>query len=343
MARQQRPPIEDGLALELHAQSSDTGRRRVPAWLLSALLHAALLVLCALITPSPTGAGRDEPLRSGGIVLVQRTRGAAEYFDEQAEDEAAAAAASQAAAEAVAAAGASLPSAAEAPVDAAALLPSADTLGGLGLAGQLADALPGAGELTTGAGSDRRLGKDAQTYVFGAQGTGSSFVYVFDRSDSMNGFEGRPLAASKAELIRSLQALQPTHQFHIIFYNTEVTAFNPSASPSPGVIFATDQNKALAAQFVRQVPASGGTRHMRPLSLALRLAPDVIFFLTDAGEPELSNAELQSLRKLNSGSVVHAIEFGAGPNPGGDNFLARLARQNDGQHVYVDVSQLPRL
>lgn len=342
MARQQRPPIEDGLALELHAQSSDTGRRRVPAWLLSAVLHGVLLVLCALVTPAPSRGVRDEPPRSGGIVLVRQTRGATEFFDEQAADEAASASARSESVEAATGPAAALPSAAESPVDPAALLPSNDALGGWGLAGELANALPSAGDLTSGAGPDRRLGKDAQTYVFGAKGEGTAFVYVFDRSDSMNGFEGRPLAASKAELIKSLQALQPTHQFQIIFYNTEVSAFNPSASASPGVIFATDQNKSLAAQFVRRVPASGGTRHMRPLSLALRLAPDVIFFLTDAGEPRLSDADLQSLRKLNAGTVIHAIEFGAGPDPGGDNFLARLARQNDGQHVYVDVSRLPR-
>jgi hypothetical protein len=342
MARQQRPPIEDGLALDAYAQSSDSGRRRVPAWLLSALLHASLLVLAALLVPAPSGGVRVEPPRSGGIVLVRQTRGAAEYFDEQAEDEAASAAARSTADQASPDAAASLPSAAELPVDPAGLLPATDALGGLGLSGELADALPSAGALTTGVGPDRRLGKSAQTYVFGAQGEGTAFVYVFDRSDSMNGFEGRPLAASKAELIKSLGALQATHQFHIIFYNTEVTAFHPSASQSPGVIFATDQNKALAAQFVRQVPASGGTRHVKPLSLALRLAPDVIFFLTDAGEPELSAADLQSLRRLNAGTVIHAIEFGAGPNPGGENFLTRLARQNEGQHVYVDVTTLPR-
>jgi len=157
----------------------------------------------------------------------------------------------------------------------------------------------------------------------------------------MNGYEGRPLAASKAELIRSLQSLQAVHQFQIIFYNSQVTAFNPSPSQPPQLMFATEQNKALAAQFIRNVPADNGTRHMEPLRLALRLAPDVVFFLTDAGEPQLSPADLESLRRLNVGTVINAIEFGTGPDPGGDNFLARLARQNDGQHVYVDVTRLP--
>jgi hypothetical protein len=341
MPRGQRKPIETGLALDVFAHSSDANRRRVPAWLLSALLHGVILILCAVITPVPSGGITVEPPRSGGIVLVEQTGSNAKYFDEQDHAQAAAEAQSAAADRGDAARSPAdmLPSATDSPVDPSMVLPSADALGGLGA--DVAAALPAAGDLTAGVGPDRQLGKGTQTYVFGAKGEGSIFIYVFDRSDSMNGFEGRPLAASKAELIKSLQALQAIHQFQIIFYNAQVTAFNPSPSQPPKVMFATEQNKALAAQFVRNVPAYNGTRHMEPLRLALRLAPDVIFFLTDAGEPQLSAADLESLQRLNSGTVIHAIEFGAGPDPGGDNFLARLARQNDGQHVYVDVTRLP--
>ena len=345
MPRGQRKPIETGLALDAFAQSSDAKRRRVPAWLLSALLHGAILLLCAVITPVPSGGVTLEPPRTGGIVLVQATGSDAKYFDEQDNAEAAAAASPKATATADAARNPAdmLPSATDLPVDSSAVLPAADALSGLGVGADVAAALPAAGDLTAGVGPDKHLGKSTQTYVFGAKGEGSVFIYVFDRSDSMNGFEGRPLAASKAELIKSLQALQAIHQFQIIFYNAQVSAFNPSPSQPPKVMFATEQNKALAAQFVRNGPAYNGTRHIEPLRLALRLAPDVIFFLTDAGEPQLSAADLESLQRLNSGTVINTIEFGAGPDPGGDNFLARLARQNDGQHVYVDVTRLPGL
>jgi hypothetical protein len=177
--------------------------------------------------------------------------------------------------------------------------------------------------------------------VFGAEGEGNSFVYVFDRSDSMNGYQGRPLAAAKAELIRSLNGLQPIHQFQIIFYNTQISVFNPLAPQAPRVMFADEKTKAAAEAYIRGIRASGGTRHMEPLRLALRLAPDVIFFLTDAADPQLTEDELRDLRRLNAGTVIHAIEFGAGPRMGGDNFLLKLARENDGRHVYVDVTRLP--
>jgi len=34
------------------------------------------------------------------------------------------------------------------------------------------------------------------------------------------------------------------------------------------------------------------------------------------------------------------IEFGSGPASGRTNFLQQLARQNQGQYVYVDVTKL---
>jgi hypothetical protein len=90
------------------------------------------------------------------------------------------------------------------------------------------------------------------------------------------------------------------------------------------------------------VRAFNGTEHLTPLQTALRLAPDVIFLLTDAADPQLTGDQLEHLRRLNSGTVVHTIEFGVGPFPGGDNFLVQLARQNDGRHTYVDVTRLPK-
>jgi hypothetical protein len=107
-------------------------------------------------------------------------------------------------------------------------------------------------------------------------------------------------------------------------------------------LFASDENKNLATSFVEQMTAIGGTRHVEALVLALGMSPDVVFFLTDAAEPQLSPAELSAIRRRNrSEATIHAIEFGSGPRPRGENFLMRLARENHGKHVYVDVSMLP--
>jgi hypothetical protein len=179
------------------------------------------------------------------------------------------------------------------------------------------------------------------TQVFGAQGTGTRFIYVFDRSASMGGFEGRPLRAAKAELIKSLRQLAAVHQFQIVFYNERPSVFNPPGTGRPAVLFATDENQELARQFVDSMKAVGGTRHREALELALNMGPDVIFFLTDADEPQLTPGELAELQRRNrAGTVIHCIEFGAGEFSGSDNFLVRLARQHRGQHVYVNVVSL---
>ncbi|MCY2988334.1 MAG: hypothetical protein NTY19_10795 [Planctomycetota bacterium] len=189
--------------------------------------------------------------------------------------------------------------------------------------------------------SSRLFSEVTRTSVFGLEGQGSTFVYLFDRSGSMSDFDGRPLAAAKAELLKSLQVLHATNQFQIIFYNHELASFNPYHPQPPRLMFGDERTKEQAEQFVRQIRANGGTRHVEPLKLALRLAPDVVFFLTDAAEPELTVQQLEEIARLNRGTVIQAIEFGVGSPAGRDNFMMKLARQSGGRYVYVDVTQLP--
>jgi hypothetical protein len=186
---------------------------------------------------------------------------------------------------------------------------------------------------------NRSRGGIARTGVFGVEGEGYKFVYVFDRSGSMDGHGGTPLVAAKNELIGSLGDLGQTHQFQIIFYNEEPRIFNP-AGRGGRLVFGTEQNKNLARRFVGSITASGATRHLEALLMALQMAPDVIFFLTDADEPRMSPADLARIAQLNEGTTINAIEFGHGAQDNADNFLVTLARQNGGKHVYIDVSQL---
>ena len=72
------------------------------------------------------------------------------------------------------------------------------------------------------------------------------------------------------------------------------------------------------------------------------MRPDVIFFLTDADEPQLSRSDLDRIGRLNYGTVINAIEFGAGPKSGARISSKTLAAENAGQHGYVDVTRLPR-
>lgn len=314
-------------------------RRGLPAWLMSCVLHLVLMLLLALVVRDVTSGAVDEPQRTAGIVLVQRAKGTTEYLSEQDMD--ATAETPAAAAKSAPSAGGSLPNETELPLDVAGVLPSGNEFDGIGAGTDLSNALPGVGDLTMGTGPSKKIGGDTKTYIFGVEGEGSVFIYVFDRSSSMSGFQGRPLAAAKSQLIKSIHSLSPTNQFQIIFYNNRLSVFNPNQPQPPQLIFADDSGKTLAEDFVRKIQASGSTEHMAALRAALRLGPDVIFFLTDAADPQLSPSELRELQRLNKGTTINAIEFGSGPFPGGDNFLMKLARQNGGQHTYVDVTGLP--
>ncbi|MGE5193829.1 MAG: hypothetical protein ACM3U2_15135, partial [Deltaproteobacteria bacterium] len=76
------------------------------------------------------------------------------------------------------------------------------------------------------------------------------------------------------------------------------------------------------------------------LLLALSYSPEVIFFLTDAGEPVLYPGDLEKIKKRNNGrSRIFSIEFGKGANLKTDNFLKKLARENGGAHAYRDVQE----
>lgn len=244
---------------------------------------------------------------------------------------------------------AALPGASASPVDTAAVLPSREGVVAAAAGANSTDTAEGrggGGKLLSGGAATmagrRGVGKATQTYVFGVPGVGSKFLYLFDRSASMSGFEGRPLAAAKRELANSLRSLESTHQFQIIFYNNRPSVFNPFAPQPPRMVFGEDKNKRLAEEYIRGMTADGGTDHMLAINLALGLAPDVVFFLTDADDPQLSAADLAQIERRNRGIVFNTIEFGAGPQRSSNNFLVRLAQQNGGRHAYVDVTRLPR-
>ncbi|MBA61609.1 MAG: hypothetical protein CMJ76_04515 [Planctomycetaceae bacterium] len=233
----------------------------------------------------------------------------------------------------------------------------ADTLSNLDLPGGLPDesaqplietngssesALPSLEELTnnkTSTGGD--YGK-VETGVFGIKGKGSRFIYVFDRSASMSGYQGRPIQAAKQQLLASLTDLKENHQFQIIFYNEYPSIFNPF-HPSPAkLLYGNPINQKQAFNFVEDIKPAGQTNHIGALKIALNMKPDVIFFLTDADEPQLTTNELAFITSRNDsiGASINCIQFGVGKYLGAKNFLMRLADLNGGQYNYVDLNKL---
>lgn len=324
-----------GSTATLSGAETLAGTRRMPAWLMSFGFHTVMLIALALFaSPVVSKAPSSDPDRVAGIAIVQRTNAKAEYFTEDNFE-------SSSPVTAVALDNSpSQPSPLqEIPIELAVQLPSsaeAATDSGFG------NVLPDATGFTAGTQQANSLpGGQARTQVFGAEGIGTKFIYVFDRSASMQGFQGRPMVAAKAQLAASLNDLDSVHQFQIVFYNDEPAVFNPNRPRPPSVLFASEENKRLAADFIERISPAGGTRHLEAIKLALGMKPDVIFFLTDAAEPQLTPRELVEIKRRNRAeATIHSIEFGSGPFQGGDNFLVRLARQNGGKHVYVDITKL---
>ncbi|HET6424859.1 MAG TPA: VWA domain-containing protein [Planctomycetaceae bacterium] len=177
------------------------------------------------------------------------------------------------------------------------------------------------------------------TAFFGTKDQGTRVVFVIDCSASMENYGA--MASAKAALVAALQTLSDEQQFQIVFYNRVPRMFQPFAQDKETLFFATERNKSLARQYISQIVPDQGTDHMPALEQALRLQPEIIYFLTDADEPQLTARELMKIDRVNNGRArIHTIEFGKGNDLGLENFLKKMARQNGGTYRYHDVRQL---
>lgn len=183
--------------------------------------------------------------------------------------------------------------------------------------------------------SPTTAGIPGTTKFYGIATSGRTLLYVIDSSGSMN--KHNAFRYAKAELLSSLERLDSTHKFQIIFYNDGILEFRDRQG-KPATHWATASNLSRARAFINEMDNSGGTSHYPALTKALFYSPDVVFFLTDAAEPALSGRQLHELKqKNNSRAAIHSIEFGIGPHLKIDNFLHTLARQNEGTYRYRDV------
>lgn len=303
-----------------------------PAWCASLVIHATLLATTLYVLRQPAVRGAVEAAsRDVGIVLKEMTDDGPRFEDED----------NQPPTEANANQNDALGNAALAALPAESDMPNTDlliahlpTLGAGALEG---GGIGDARVMTQGGPAAKNIGGVATVRVFGVEGVGSKFVYVFDRSISM---EGPPLRAAKQELLASLESLSSVHQFQIIFFNHEPAAWDITAGQQR-IAFATDRNKRLAENFVDGISANGGTYRRAALQLALRLRPDVVFFLTDADDP-MPGADLADAvrRAQRNATAINTIEFGVGAARTRENFLVKLARDTGGRYAYVNTLRL---
>lgn len=319
-----------------------TENRKLPAWIGSILVHTVLLLLVLLWFSLSPGTDRRAPgvRNATGMIMAQPGGGGPQTAVEAADDRRQTA---DEMFELAQVADINLSILSVTPVLAPGQNQNVAPSGGAS-AGDLAAALQQSGG---GLGSGVGPGTGEVTVsVFGTGGTGMKFMYVFDRSSSM---EGAPIRHAKMELIRSLDSLGDHHQFNIIFYSAPVSTNDRGwqlwQPPERGrrLIAASAAYKQSATRFVDGITAFGGTRHYEPLIEAIRHRPDVIFFLTDGeSQDDLTPAQLSDLERENSrfgrAVQINVIQFGRGGfTDSQSRSLEQLATDNHGQYRYFNV------
>lgn len=309
-------------------------RVSVPSWLLSLLLHGTILLVLALTWRfAPKGLpGNADRTVLGEIVIAHHTP-EGDYFETQ---DGVAKAQSEARSQQTLADALSEEAAAAPSVN----LPRAD----IGLPSGSGTTGAGLSTLTGGA-AQPRSGRPGSVKVqfMNVESVGSTFVFVIDRSASMDSPNRLPLNGAKSALKAALKQLNDTCQFQIVFYNDKPQVMTLQGARG-GLLRADEQNLTLAFRFIDGIIADGATRHKEALLEALKLGPDVIYFLTDADQPAMSAAELAEVRRRNHGdTTIHAIEFGLSAYVREDKWLTRLPQQNGGgTYTYVNVQEFAK-
>jgi hypothetical protein len=180
------------------------------------------------------------------------------------------------------------------------------------------------------------LGPTTRLSLFGTEAVeGRSFFFAIDRSNSMGSGGLNVLHLARREFATALEALEPVHRFQILAYHHQRVFF-----ADEDLVPATMPNKERVTAFLQGLAAFGGTNHHLAVMSAIHRRPDVLFLLTDGGDPPLTEAQLAAIRKANSGrTAIHCIVFGFGARSSDDHFLERLARENHGSYRYLDVSR----
>lgn len=213
-------------------------------------------------------------------------------------------------------------------------LSSTNTLSGTGTAN---------GGNGSNGGSGRGVGGTGSTTAsfMGLRGTGANFVYVLDRSASMEEFGGAPMRFAKSELMKSIASLSDKNQFQVVFYNESPGSLSPSTTGGK-LLAANETNKDRAGRFIKAIKPLGGTEHIPGLKMGLSFGPDVLFFLTDAAEPAMTESQLIEIqsRAERTLTTIHTVQFNRGPAPNDGGWIRELAERNRGTYRYVDISNL---
>ena len=183
--------------------------------------------------------------------------------------------------------------------------------------------------LGLGAGLDQELASTevspaGDATFFGVPATGKSFVFIVDMSLSMAA-DAR-FSRAKAELKRSIEALNSEKKFYVIFYND--TAW---PMPAEWLVPATASHVRDVTKWFKRVNPNGGTNPLTSVQMAVEMRSDAIFLLTD-GEFSEETAQYLDWGRTSDRTPIHTIAFGSRV---GEPLLKAIARMTGGTYKHV--------
>lgn len=342
--------MSDALDVELTAAPAE--RTSPLAGVVSAAFHGGAILLAGLLWSDAPAGIVDERPRDVGIRLVSkeslRPDAVAEAADEAEADVAAVSdvgtAPDLASALPDSAAPDSLPESAP-QQDAAGGGPAFADLPGFSDAGTGRAVFPGTSEgdaemiaqerAMIAAGRPR--GNQSNVSLFGgAASSGRSFVFAIDRSQSM-GAEGiGAIDAAVDELSNAVANLDATNRFQIVAYNRDLVFLDGERKLLPKTPEAGEKTK----RFIDSLAAFGPTEHRRALLSALALSSEVIYLLTDGGDPGMTDTEISQVARIaGSKTTVHVVCFGRDGMSDSARSLQALAEACRGSFTFVDLSK----
>jgi hypothetical protein len=125
---------------------------------------------------------------------------------------------------------------------------------------------------------------------FGTKASGRKFVFVVDRSTSMEyGSKNHTSTeafnrydVAKAELLQAINSLQPHQEFYVVMFAHNTKAmFDHDLDGDHELIAATRKNKARFRDWLDGVRLTHGTDPREGLKIAFSMRPDAIFMLSD--------------------------------------------------------------
>ena len=180
----------------------------------------------------------------------------------------------------------------------------------------------------TGRGFSNGAGNGSGGAFFGMKVAGQSVVYVVDCSSSMN--VRHTMAATrfhrlKLELLNSVASMKPNQSFYIIFFNDQ-----PIPMPARSMQPARPELQRQYLEWMARMRANGMTNPLSSMRMALRLRPDVIYFLTDGNFNFKTAVALSRIRQPRS--VIHTITFGERE---AEPLMKSIAMANRGTYRFI--------